>query len=272
MRILEGPETYSTFLERLQSAPERILLLDYDGTLAPFRTERDKAFPYSEVPPLVSKIMKRGTRVVLISGRSARELAGLSTILPHPEIWGSHGLERLLPDDSYEIRELPVTQRTGLALALRSLRSEELRSELGAEIENGRVERKPGGIAVHWRGLAVEEAEKWQTAISRLWTPLLAEYSLSLLNFDGGTEIKAAGEDKGKAVGVIQTEADSRAAIAYLGDDQTDEDAFKALKGKGLTVLVRPQYRPTAADVWLQPPHELIGFFHDWLGAMGGEA
>jgi len=79
------------------------------------------------------------------------------------------------------------------------------------------------------------------------------------------------GRDKGDAIRAILTETKPDAAVAYLGDDQTDEDAFRALKGRGLTALVRPQSRPTAADIWLQPPQELIEFFDDWLHAVGGE-
>jgi trehalose-6-phosphatase len=52
--------------------------------------------------------------------------------------------------------------------------------------------------------------------------------------------------------------------IAYLGDDLTDEDAFKALKGKGLSVLVRDTQRDTLADCWLTPPDELLDFLHHW--------
>src|SRR5438270_891959 len=79
------------------------------------------------------------------------------------------------------------------------------------------------------------------------------------------------GRDKGDAMRAILMETNPDAAVAYLGDDQTDEDAFRALKGRGLTALVRPESRPTAADIWLQPPQELIEFFDDWLHAVGGE-
>ena len=101
---------------------------------------------------------------------------------------------------------------------------------------------------------------------------MLAEYSLTLVEFDGGLEIRVPGQDKGDAVRIIVSESHPGAAVAYLGDDQTDEDAFRALKGKGLAVLVRPQSRPTAAEVWLQPPQELIRFFEEWLRASRGEA
>jgi trehalose-6-phosphatase len=53
-------------------------------------------------------------------------------------------------------------------------------------------------------------------------------------------------------------------AAAYLGDDATDEDAFKAIRGRGIGVLVRPQFRATAADFWLKPPEELLEFLERW--------
>ncbi len=51
MKVLERHVTYGPFLERLRSAPTRVLLLDYDGTLAPFVVDRTLALPYPEVPP-----------------------------------------------------------------------------------------------------------------------------------------------------------------------------------------------------------------------------
>jgi trehalose-6-phosphatase len=64
---------------------------------------------------------------------------------------------------------------------------------------------------------------------------------------------------------IIAEEGD--AVIAYLGDDFTDEDAFSAIKGKGLSALVRPEWRPTSADVWIIPPEELLSFFDRWIEA-----
>ena len=69
---------------------------------------------------------------------------------------------------------------------------------------------------------------------------------------------------KGDAVKQILAESPNDAVIAYLGDDLTDEDAFKALQGKGLSVLVRDTRRETLADCWLTPPHELLDFLHNW--------
>ncbi|MBV9183055.1 MAG: hypothetical protein JO356_17255, partial [Acidobacteria bacterium] len=144
----EHYELCTAFFEQLRKATSRALLLDYDGTLAPFTPDRTRAFPYREIPELVTKIMRSRTRVVLVSGRAATELLFLSGIHPHPEIWGSHGAERLYADGSYEVDSLPSEQRTALQMANQSL----LSAGLGP-----RLETKAGGIAIHWRGLSPEE-------------------------------------------------------------------------------------------------------------------
>jgi trehalose 6-phosphate phosphatase len=118
--------------------------------------------------------------------------------------------------------------------------------------------------------LAASQAEQLRTTILKLWTPLTSKYPFRILNFDAGVELMTIGRDKGNAVNDILGEVDGSAAVAYLGDDQTDEDAFRALKGKGLAVLIRPEFRPTDADVWLQPPAELIEFLEEWQRASGG--
>lgn len=262
MKVAEQLDVCASFMERVRNATSRALLLDYDGTLAPFTPDRARAFPYREIPELVSQIMHHNTRVVLISGRAATELLFLSGIHPHPEIWGSHGAERLLPDGSYQVETPPAPQREALKTALHSLRA------CGLE---PRTETKPGGLAVHWRGLSQDERAAIENKIRTLFAPLVEGYGLHLLPFDGGVELRAPGKNKGDAVTAILAEMGDDFAAAYLGDDQTDENAFRAIKGRGLSVLVRPEPRPTMADLWLRPPDELGRFLRDWLVACGAE-
>jgi trehalose-phosphatase len=261
MELLQRQVPYSGFLERVRNAAERVLLLDYDGTLAPFTPNRDHAFPYPQVPPLLARIMAQGTRVVLVTGRPARELVVVSGLYPHPEIWGSHGLERLTAEGTYHVQPLLPGHEAGLLAAADSI--------TGPEFE-GNVELKPGSIAIHWRGLPEPDVKRLRDKAVELWSPLVAEYSLKLLDFDGGVEIRTPNANKGNVVNSILGESGKDAAVAYLGDDQTDEDAFRALKGRGLSVLVRPEPRPTAADLWLKPPEELDEFLRQWLFACGG--
>ena len=260
MTTAEHSHVCAPFFEQLRTASARALLLDYDGTLSPFTPDRTRAFPYPQIPELVSQIMRRKTRVVLISGRAATELLFLSGIHPHPEIWGSHGAERLYPDGSYEVESPSPEQRAGLQVATRSLRAAGMADW---------IETKPVGIAVHWRGLPSNDRLRIENHVRTISGSLLEHYGLQMLPFDGGLELRAPGKDKGDAVGTILAESGPGVAAAYLGDDQTDENAFRAIKQRGLAVLIRPEPRPTEADLWLRPPGELARFLRDWLEACG---
>lgn len=261
-KTAERQDVYAAFFDQVRRTSKRALMLDYDGTLAPFTPDRTRAFPYKEIPALVSHIMRCHTRVVLISGRAATELLFLSGIHPHPEIWGSHGSERLLTDGTYESDAPAPRQRAGLELANKLL--------VAAGLEP-RMESKPVGIAVHWRGLSSSEKKTVETKVQKVSAQLISEYGLQLLPFDGGLEVRVPGKTKGDAVSAILSESGKGVAAAYLGDDQTDENAFRAIKGRGLGVLVRPEPRPTLADVWLRPPEELASFLRHWLAACGAE-
>jgi len=262
MKVAEQYEICTSFFDRLREASVRLLLLDYDGTLAPFTLDRMRAFPYGEIPGIISRIMAANTRVVLISGRSARELLFLSGIHPQPEIWGSHGAERLFADGSYEVDAPDAEHRLALQTARRAF--------INAGFTD-RIETKPGSIAVHWRGLSSIQQRDTDAEVRRICEPLVRRQGLELLHFDGGLELRAPGKNKGDAVDTILSECGQDVAAAYLGDDQTDENAFRAIKGRGLAVLVRPECRATSADVWLKPPEELTRFLRDWLRACGAE-
>jgi trehalose 6-phosphate phosphatase len=102
-------ENVDDFLESVARAPRSVLLLDYDGTLAPFEVDRQKAMPYAGVSNLLQQIIDSGrTRMVIVTGRDAREISQFLRLRPMPEIWGSHGLQRLLPDGTCEMPEIPA--------------------------------------------------------------------------------------------------------------------------------------------------------------------
>src|SRR5947199_9425430 len=186
MKALERQISYAAFLDQLRSASTRVLLLDYDGTLAPFTVDRTLALPYPNVAERLMRIMETGTLVVRISGRPARVVVSLIGIDPRPEIWGSHSLERLKADGSYEICQIPLQQQAGLSLAAQLLRAVQLDSQ---------TEIKPGSVAVHWRGLSPSEVDEIKSKIRHLWLPLVTEYPLSLLEFYDRLELRVPGRD-----------------------------------------------------------------------------
>ncbi len=246
------------FLDVAQ-ARQSALLLDYDGTLAPFRQDRYEAIPYTGVSPLLKEIMATGrTRLVLITGRRAHEAVRLLDISPHPEIWGTHGLERLHCDGSYEIT--PMDSHTHDALSAADEWVDGLKLHHLAE-------HKTGSLALHWRGLTDDEAKEVRGNVLLGWLSIADRAGLRLDQLDDGVEIRMADRNKGDAVRTILTEMDDDTPVAYLGDDQSDEDAFRMLQDRGLCVLVRPQWRETAANLWLRPPVQLLTFLRDWLAA-----
>ncbi len=245
----------SRFWGLLRERRERVILLDYDGTLAPFRVERDRAVPYPGVRHALKEIMAAGCRVVIISGRSVEDLQPLLGLRPVPEIWGAHGRERLYTTGIYRLVPVDHEADEGLREALRWARASGLESHL---------ESKPGCLAIHVRGLTVQQANELLFQIRGAWAPLTQRHGLELHVFDGGLELRAKGPNKGQAVEAIFQESGPDIVAAYLGDDITDEDAFRVIKGRGLGVLVRPKLRPTEADLWIRPPEELLQFLSKW--------
>jgi trehalose 6-phosphate phosphatase len=245
------------FLQQLRTEPSSALLLDYDGTLAPFHVDRNRAFPYPGAISILEKIAQSGrTKIIIISGRPIVELRALLAPVNNLEMWGNHGLERQLSNGSYSC--IPINEEDAVALA---------KAEVWIVAAGllSRAEIKLGGIAIHWRGLSPAEAKSVQSLTLDGLTKIAERSRLKLLRFEAGLELRVSHPNKGDAVTSILADLEPRTPVAYLGDDLTDEDAFRVLNGHGLTVLVKDAYRETNADTWIRPPQELIDLLERWL-------
>ncbi|MGH8609407.1 MAG: trehalose-phosphatase [Gammaproteobacteria bacterium] len=253
------------FFTKLSQARDCALMLDYDGTLAPFRIGRDRAFPYPGVQEALREITALGnSRLVIVTGRPAKDVTPLLGLEHRPEIWGCHGWERLSPDGTYRKMEVNQQALEGLVLAYGSvlaLASGSLRCKLAIDRQ---VEQKPVGLALHWRGCAPQVVGELRDSLTREWAWLAHESGLKLCEFEEGMELRVSDRTKADTVETIIEETGEDAAVAYLGDGLTDEDAFRALKGKGLSALVCSEVRPSAADLWIRPPDGLLEFLWLW--------
>lgn len=255
------------FFQAFSTDVTPLLLLDYDGTLAPFRVDRFKARPWTGVREAVGRIQRQGrTRIVVITGRPAKEigplLRGNPPVLDAPvEVWGLHGAERLHPDGKRELEEAPPeTQR----------RLDELREHLRHNNLGGQFEDKPNAAVMHWRGASPRTAKFIETRTRELFEPLATLDGLTLLRFESGLELRV-GRNKGGAVEALIAEEGQRTPVAFVGDDITDEEGFRAVNqahGPHLSILMRPEWRETSADLWLRPPSELRGFLKRWFRAL----
>jgi len=257
MQVLSSRVDLAAFYSRLADAQQRVLMIDYDGTLAPFKIRPEQAVPYPGVLEALRALMEQeSTRVVIVSGRRAMEVAELLPLRRKPEIWGAHGWERVTPQGETQMQEPADEVQDALAQA---------ESAAGAiQAAGTRLERKPASIAFHWRGVEDAAVGALRERVSSAWKPLADGGLLELMPFDGGLELRACGTNKQHAVKVVLSETPPDSAVAYLGDDITDEDAFRAVKAQGLAVLVRPEFRETAADLWIKPPQELLAFLENW--------
>jgi trehalose 6-phosphate phosphatase len=181
-------------------------------------------------------------------------------------VWGLHGAERIHLDGRHELEAAgPGAQQ----------KLDQLRERLRRDSLGGLFEDKPNAAVMHWRGLSAQRAHAVERRTRELFEPLAEMDGLNLLEFEAGVELRV-GRDKGGAVEAIlaeagEVEASAQAPVAYLGDDLTDEAAFRAVNGlgeRGLSVLMRHSWRPTDAALWLRPPADLKMFLEKWLAAV----
>jgi trehalose 6-phosphate synthase/phosphatase len=217
------------------------LLLDYDGTLTPIVEHPDEAVLSNEMRKLLSACAKRDdTDVGIISGRS---LANVRAMVDNPGFVyaGNHGLEIVGPGIE-EFRHEDAQHYVD--------RSETLAAELSQVAKSGAwVETKGPTLTFHFR--AVPESQR----------EALAERARRIIQ-DAGYQPRDAhcavearppiGWDKGRAVlHVLRTlygpSWSEHVRVVYVGDDETDEDAFRLLDGLAMTFRVGPADRRTAA-------------------------
>lgn len=264
MKILNPKINLENFFIEL-SKKRALLILDYDGTLSPFSTDPALAFPYPGVCEKIQKIMQtKQTRVVVLSGRALGGLKKLLNLDPPPEMWGSHGGERWKLNDPHPtVKKIDPKIKDLLAEAAREAQT----LAPGLYIEN-----KPLSVALHWRGKEAKMAQEQSSHVLTQWRKHLLEHPLEIHAFDEGVELRIQGINKGEAVKTLMKEVSPDTLIAYLGDDETDEEAFEVMGNRALKVLVRNVSRPTLADLQITPLKELLTFLDRWLQSQTGKS
>ena len=222
------------------------VFLDYDGTLTPIVDRPEDAVISGSMRDAVRRLAQR-TTVCLVSGRDRSVVAGWMGI-DGLVVAGGHGFD-IGGDISGDIGELPHAVADFadlLATVLYRLRSEVQRAP-GAT-----VERKRFSVAVHYR--LVDATHR--PVVTAVVDELLADYPDQLKITPGKMvyEIQPKIDwDKGRAVQYLRHTlgVDGPEFVSlYLGDDITDEDAFKALKEpiNGIGVIVADVSDPEVTD------------------------
>jgi trehalose 6-phosphate phosphatase len=203
-------------------AGHRPLLLasDYDGVLAPLHDDPSAAVPEQGAAEVLSRLSSvDGVTVALVSGRGVADLRTTSGFTGSFRWVGSHGAEF----DGPLSGEL-AARRDQLAAAL---------EPVVAGTPGARLEVKPASVAVHVRQVADRDraAALLEQARAR------ADSSLTMKPGKDVLELAVTDADKGSALRRLGAELGA-AATLYLGDDLTDEDAFRALGAGDVTVKI----------------------------------
>lgn len=223
---------------------------DYDGTLSPIVDRPEDAV----LSPAMRTVLERlGARcpVAIVSGRDLDDVHAMVGIdgLCYA---GSHGFDLLLADGTRTQHGEEASDALGVAA--------DLLAERLAPIEGARVERKRFAVAVHYRQVIETEVPTVQAAVEEV------RHRLEGLRLTGGKKIWELRPDidwdKGAALlHLLEVLGLDRPDVvpAYLGDDLTDEDAFRVLEGRGVGIVVRGEDddRPTAADYALADTEEV---------------
>lgn len=238
---------------RIQQAQNLFLFLDYDGTLTPIVSRPELALCPSGVKRHLEKLRDLpGVYLAIISGRSLedlREKVGVSGIV----YVGNHGLEIENPAGRH--KKILVSDRKREFKRITQNLQNSLKKIPGILLED-----KGPILSVHYRNVPqkffthvpqVVEAElqqwrdRWKMASGKMVLEIRPN-----INFNKGKAVKE----------ILKTFPSLDLLPIYLGDDQTDEDAFGVLKGKGISVFVGMGRLSLEADFFLKSPDEVQEF------------
>ena len=239
-------------LEHVQEIARRgdrlAVFLDYDGTLTRIVSHPEDAWLSDSMRQTLRSLAAR-VPVAILSGRDLDDVRGRVHV-DGIVYAGSHGFD--IAGAGGLRRELGAAY-----LAVLDAAESELREALD-EIPGAQLERKHFSVAAHYRNVNENEAFKVALAVDAV-TAKHRE-----LRKMGGKKVYELLPDidwnKGKAVlWLLETLGLERRNVLpiYIGDDRTDEDAFRAIEKRGVAILVSEQPQITAASYWLNNPEDV---------------
>lgn len=246
------------------------LFCDYDGVLAPIAPRPQDARLDEKTLNLLRRLSDRDSlHLNIVSGRSLAEIR-MRIGVPGITYAGNHGLEIDGPGIQ-QVQQIP----SHMYDAMRTLAGTLQRSM--QPYPGVIVEDKVLVVAVHYRLAEPEQIPMILKDFSTLVTDRNADHLLRVSSGKSVVEVQPNVDwDKGKAVRFLLekrhgSDWHNQTLPVYLGDDETDEDAFRALMDYGITIRVgNPSAAKTAAHYVLQNTDEVAVFLDRLLRSFPG--
>lgn len=238
---------------KLCSCRHVILLLDFDGTLTPIRKTPAQARLSEKASALLRLLASHPNMTVgIVTGRSLTDIAR-KVSATHMALIANHGFEISFRGASW-VHPWAEHVRPLLNRIARRLR-QQLRTNSGIVVENKRYT-----LAIHYRAARGGRAREVRGVVLNLLLPYWSGFRVT----EGKKVIEVRPNvpwSKGTAVQCVLSllKREKRTCIIYIGDDATDEDAFQALNGTGITVVVGRK-KKTHASYWVRNPKEVLEF------------
>ncbi|KAL1204224.1 Trehalose-phosphate phosphatase B [Cardamine amara subsp. amara] len=264
--IVRFPSALTMFDEIVNAAKGKqiVMFLDYDGTLSPIVEDPDKAYITHEMKEVV-KDVALNFPTAIVTGRSIDKVRSFVKL---NEIYyaGSHGMDIEGPanENSYSqsnqgVLFQPAREFLPMIEKVVKILEEKTKWIPGAMVENNKF-----CLSVHFRRV---DEKMWPALAEQVKSVLLDYPKLNLTQGRKVLEIRPTIKwDKGQALKFLLKSlgfGNSEEVLpVYIGDDRTDEDAFKVLRerGQGFGILVSKVPKDTNASYSLQDPSQVKEF------------
>jgi alpha,alpha-trehalase len=264
-----GTPTLPSGLDSMEQIAGRLagkraaVFLDYDGTLTPIVSRPELAVLSEEMRATLERLTAACT-VAIVSGRDRLDVEGLVKVAGLVYA-GSHGFDIVGPGGLDMQHEEGARYRPILEQA-----ADEIEQRVGG-IEGVLIERKKYAVAIHYRLVADEHLPQIDAAVDEVSA---AHPELRRTGGKKVYELRPKLEwHKGKAVLWLLEALDldhPDVVPFYLGDDETDEDAFRALADRGVGVMVAEDPGATSAHYLLRDPGEARAFLDRLIDTVEG--
>ncbi len=238
-------------LDAYRNSSERLLLIDYDGTLVPFASSPELAFPGEMVIDLITGLTKiPGNDVYLISGRSSGWLDKHFGQLK-VNLIAEHGARRRKKDGTWKTE---VQGQHSWKEQVHNIMEMYVR-----RCAHSFVEEKDFSIVWHYRNANLEQGKLRALELAGELHDSLQHHHLEVMMGNKIIEVRNRGVNKGTAIKKILSKTDYDFIFA-VGDDKTDEDMFKLLRqnDKAFTIKVGPE--ASFAHFNLYTPQMVVSF------------
>jgi trehalose 6-phosphate synthase/phosphatase len=228
-------------------ATARLIFLDYDGTLVPFSSDPQLAYPDEALLQLLQDLAEdKKNHLVIISGRPSITLLKWFGHLPLTLV-SEHGAGIRFRNGDWKIENIDSAWKPRVYALMES----------GVKRTPGSfIEEKTSTLAWHYRNVDAALGNIRSRELIEDLSLLISSNELQIIDGNKVIEVRVLGINKGTSARKIVAENPCDFIMAF-GDDKTDEDLFKELKNKGYTIKVGTDQ--TSAQFYLGNYKDVIG-------------